>query len=248
MPGRNSPALLTESIWNRALKSFDWKPAGAGPARERRSSLGREAGGTRALSYAKSLPMRITKPRAATGVCAYFPRILHDTGNAELVRAASENVIRNAVSHTEEGTQVDVMVLKHVPNSQGGDAVIRVRDHGKGVPEASLADIFLPFYRVGDARERSAGGSGLGLSITDRAVRLHGGSVKAENCADGGLVVELRFPADDERKEPAARDAIPSALASLIWPSNSICACHLSDIVWRRDSTRPYQIVRCPRL
>ena len=91
-------------------------------------------------------------------------------------------MIRNAVSHTEEGTQVDV-VLKHVPNSQGGEAVIRVRDHGKGVPEASLVDIFLPFYRVGDARERSAGGSGLGLSITDRAVRLHGGSVKAENSA-----------------------------------------------------------------
>jgi len=128
------------------------------------------------------------------------------TGNAELVRAATENVIRNAVSHTEEGTQVDV-VLKHVPNSQGGDAVIRVRDHGKGVPEASLADIFLPFYRVGDARERSAGGSGLGLSITDRAVRLHGGSVKAENCADGGLVVELKFPLS-ANETPTAKEAI----------------------------------------
>jgi two-component system sensor histidine kinase CpxA len=124
-----------------------------------------------------------------------------------LVRAATENVIRNAVSHTEEGTQVDV-VLKHVPNSQGGDAVIRVRDHGKGVPEASLVDIFLPFYRVGDARERSAGGSGLGLSITDRAVRLHGGSVKAENSADGGLVVELKFPLT-ANETPAAKEAIP---------------------------------------
>src|ERR1700683_409070 len=129
------------------------------------------------------------------------------TGDAQLVRAAAENVIRNAVSHTEEGTQVDV-VLKHVPNSQGGDAVIRVRDHGKGVPEAFLADIFLPFYRVGDARERSAGGSGLGLSITDRAVRLHGGSVNAENCADGGLVVELRFPLMTNEM-PAAKDATP---------------------------------------
>jgi len=129
------------------------------------------------------------------------------TGNAELVRAATENVIRNAVSHTEEGTQVDV-VLKHVPNSQGGEAVIRVRDHGKGVPEASLVDIFLPFYRVGDARERSAGGSGLGLSITDRAVRLHGGSVKAENCADGGLVVELKFPLT-ANETPTGKEAIP---------------------------------------
>jgi signal transduction histidine kinase len=128
-------------------------------------------------------------------------------GDAQLVRAAAENVIRNALSHTEEGTCVDV-TLKFVSRPQSKTAVIRVRDRGKGVPEESLADIFLPFYRVGDARERSAGGSGLGLSITDRAVRLHGGSVKAENCKEGGLVVELRFPATASDKEPT-QDAMP---------------------------------------
>jgi two-component system sensor histidine kinase CpxA len=128
-------------------------------------------------------------------------------GDAQLVRAAAENVIRNALSHTEERTSVDV-TLKLVPGSNSETAVIRVRDRGKGVPEESLADIFLPFYRVGDARERSAGGSGLGLSITDRAVRLHGGSVKAENCEEGGLVVELQFPAVASEKE-TTQDAMP---------------------------------------
>jgi two-component system sensor histidine kinase CpxA len=128
-------------------------------------------------------------------------------GDAQLVRAAAENVIRNALSHTEERTSVDV-TLKLVPGSNSETAVIRVRDRGKGVPEESLADIFLPFYRVGDARERSAGGSGLGLSITDRAVRLHGGSVKAENCEEGGLVVELQFPAAASEKE-TTQDAMP---------------------------------------
>jgi signal transduction histidine kinase len=129
------------------------------------------------------------------------------TGNADLVRAATENVIRNAVNHTEEGTHVEV-ILKHEPSSEGGTALIRVRDHGKGVPEGSLVDIFLPFYRVGDARERSAGGSGLGLSITERAVRLHRGNVKAKNCEDGGLVVELRFP-DASKERGLAEDATP---------------------------------------
>jgi two-component system sensor histidine kinase CpxA len=57
-----------------------------------------------------------------------------------------------------------------------------------------LVNIFTPFYRVGDSRERSSGGSGLGLSIADRAIRLHGGNVKAENNPDGGLVVEARIP------------------------------------------------------
>src|SRR2546430_8954344 len=59
--------------------------------------------------------------------------------------------------------------------------LISVRDHGSGVPEGALADIFHPFYRVGDARERETGGAGLGLTIVDRTGRLHGGTVRAAN-------------------------------------------------------------------
>jgi signal transduction histidine kinase len=128
-------------------------------------------------------------------------------GDPQLVRAAAENVIRNALSHTAEGTSVEVS-LELESKSRQDTAVIRVRDCGKGVPEEFLADIFLPFYRVGDARERSAGGSGLGLSITERAVRLHGGSVKAQNCAERGLVVELRFPVAAGEKK-VVQDAMP---------------------------------------
>jgi len=106
---------------------------------------------------------------------------------------AIENVIRNAVNYTDEGTEVQITLKKSHANGNG-IAVISVRDHGRGVPEESLRDIFLPFYRVGDARDRFSGGSGLGLSITERAVRLHGGKVKAENCPDGGLLVELSLP------------------------------------------------------
>src|SRR6202167_3722265 len=114
-------------------------------------------------------------------------------GNRQLLRSAIENVIRNAVNYTDEGTEVQITLKKSHSNGNGM-AVISVRDHGRGVPEESLRDIFLPFYRVGDARDRFSGGSGLGLSITERAVRLHGGKVKAENCPDGGLLVELSLP------------------------------------------------------
>ena len=72
---------------------------------------------------------------------------------------------------------------------------IAVRDHGSGVPEAALPHIFQAFYRVGDARVRGTGGVGLGLTIVDRTIRLHGGTVRAANAADGGLVVELTVPA-----------------------------------------------------
>jgi two-component system, OmpR family, sensor histidine kinase CpxA len=115
------------------------------------------------------------------------------TGNREVLGSAIENVIRNAVSYTAEGTEVEVSLLT-AENSVGRQAVVRVRDHGRGVPEELLSDIFIPFYRVADARERSSGGTGLGLSIAERAARLHGGGAKAENCSEGGLVIELRFP------------------------------------------------------
>jgi len=114
-------------------------------------------------------------------------------GNRQLLRSAIENVIRNAVSYTAEGTEVQI-ALKRSASNGTGTALISVRDHGSGVPEESLRDIFLPFYRVGDARDRLSGGSGLGLSITERAVRLHGGTVKAQNCKDGGLLVEMQLP------------------------------------------------------
>lgn len=109
-----------------------------------------------------------------------------------LLRSAVENVVRNAVRFTPEGTAVEVALQRQ--NGGGDFAVISVRDHGSGVSEESLEEIFRPFYRAEDARDRqSGGGTGLGLAITERAVRMHGGTVKAENVKDGGLAVEMRL-------------------------------------------------------
>ena len=67
-------------------------------------------------------------------------------------------------------------------------------DSGPGVSEKELDKIFEPFYRIDNARERSTGGVGLGLAITDQAIRLHGGSVRASNLPEGGLLVEMHIP------------------------------------------------------
>jgi signal transduction histidine kinase len=72
--------------------------------------------------------------------------------------------------------------------------VIHVSDSGPGVPQEALAKIFEPFYRLDDARNRQTGGAGLGLSIADRAIRLHGGQVRASNRKEGGLEVQIRIP------------------------------------------------------
>jgi two-component system sensor histidine kinase CpxA len=115
-------------------------------------------------------------------------------GDPELLRSAIENVVRNATRYTAEGTVVEIR-LEWRMSEKGAEAVIRVLDSGPGVPNEDLEKILQPFYRLDDARNRQTGGAGLGLSIADRAVRLHGGQLRASNRPEGGLEVEIRIPA-----------------------------------------------------
>jgi signal transduction histidine kinase len=108
-------------------------------------------------------------------------------GFEEMVRSAVENVARNAIRHTAEGTSVEISL-----EAAGPRAVLRVRDYGPGVPESMLSDIFLPFRRAGTG---DAEGAGLGLAIAARAVEVHRGTIRAMNAAGGGLAVEINLPA-----------------------------------------------------
>ncbi|MGO9650559.1 MAG: ATP-binding protein [Terriglobales bacterium] len=119
------------------------------------------------------------------------------TGNARLLQSAIENVVRNAVRYTEPGTNVQVR-LEQGLGAKGPEAVVRVTDSGPGVPEEALDKLFRPFYRIDDARGRQTGGVGLGLAITERAVALHGGVIRAVNRPQGGLMVEIRLPLGPE--------------------------------------------------
>lgn len=112
-------------------------------------------------------------------------------GNAELLHSAIENVVRNAIRYTEAGTSVDVSLERH------GDSqvLLTICDHGTGVPHADLPKIFEPFYRVAEARDRESGGAGLGLAIADRVIRLHEGTIRAENLQPAGFKVVIEIPA-----------------------------------------------------
>ena len=119
-------------------------------------------------------------------------------GSDALIRSAVENVLRNAVRYTEEGTAVEVSL------SNGDDkARITIRDHGEGVPEQELSNLFKPFYRVGEARDRGSGGTGLGLAIAEQAVRLHKGTIRARNENDG-LAVEIVLNCEEKNVAKAA--------------------------------------------
>ena len=110
-------------------------------------------------------------------------------GDRELLRRAVENVVRNAIRYAPEGSDIEVNLTRN-----HAYAVISVRDFGPGVPEESLGNLFKPFFRVEADRNRSSGGGvGLGLSIAERAVAVHGGRIRVRN-ASPGLLVEIVLP------------------------------------------------------
>jgi two-component system sensor histidine kinase CpxA len=114
-------------------------------------------------------------------------------GSAELLHGAIENIVRNAIRYTENGTAIEVRI-ECDDSSSGASVRLVVRDYGPGVPESELKNIFQPFYRVTGARDRQSGGTGLGLAIADRVIRVHGGTIHAENAAPRGLKIEIALP------------------------------------------------------
>ncbi len=110
-------------------------------------------------------------------------------GNEHLLRSAIENVLRNAVRYTKDETAVQMTIEK-----LDSEVLLKIQDHGAGVPADELDKLFRPFYRVEAARDRKSGGVGLGLAIAERAVSSHNGEISATNTEDG-LLVEIKLPA-----------------------------------------------------
>ncbi len=99
------------------------------------------------------------------------------------------NLIDNALRHTASGGAVMVET-----DARGGDAVIRVRDTGVGIPYRDLPHIFERFYVVDRSRTRESGGAGLGLAIVKGIVDAHGGSISAESMLGSGSAFTIRLP------------------------------------------------------
>jgi two-component system OmpR family sensor kinase len=109
-------------------------------------------------------------------------------GDAAVLAAGIENVLRNALCYSPPGGRVEIALA-----TDGDAARIRIRDHGSGVPETELPQIFEPFHRAAQARSPGDGGYGLGLAVTAGAARLHGGAVAARNHPAGGLEVMIEL-------------------------------------------------------
>ena len=120
--------------------------------------------------------------RTGTGDAAFI-------GERFLVRQAVENILNNAVEFTPRGGVISVRI------SAGGDDHIEltVEDSGAGIPSYAEDRIFERFYSLKrpDTGKKS---SGLGLSLVQEIMNLHGGTVTVRNRATGGAMAMLRFP------------------------------------------------------
>ena len=110
-------------------------------------------------------------------------------GNAELMRRALDNIVRNALRFSGRGQVVQVDVDA---DEVAGCFVLSVKDQGPGAPPESLLVMFDPFVSVHEGGYGK--GYGLGLAIARRTILAHGGSIKAENRPERGLAVTVRLP------------------------------------------------------
>lgn len=116
------------------------------------------------------------------------------TADGELLTRAISNLLRNAVRYAGQNGGISVRARRDGPVAR-----IVVADRGPGVPEAELARIFDPFYRVENSRDRATGGVGLGLAIVKTCVESCGGTVECRNRAPHGLEVALCLPISSAR-------------------------------------------------
>lgn len=119
---------------------------------------------------------------------------LHINADRELLWRVFENLLRNALIHS--GDAGAIQVLAH--QTEGEQIMVSVSDSGPGIDEAQIENIFEPFFRIDEARNRNSGGHGLGLAIAASAVRRHDGRISASNRKEGGLEVCVLLPLKQE--------------------------------------------------
>jgi len=102
------------------------------------------------------------------------------------LRRALSNVIDNAVKYGDRA-MVSIVI-------EDTALKILVEDDGPGIAQELQEDVFRPFLRLEESRNRETGGTGLGLSVARTILRSHGGDIRLKNRAEGGLCVELRLP------------------------------------------------------
>jgi heavy metal sensor kinase len=104
------------------------------------------------------------------------------------------NIVDNAIKYNLPQGKIDISIKK-----EQGFVVTEVKDTGIGIAEKDLDKVFDRFYRVDQSRSKEIGGVGLGLSICDEIVKLHGGRIELRSKLDEGTIVTVYLKRDEDR-------------------------------------------------
>jgi signal transduction histidine kinase len=117
-------------------------------------------------------------------------------GDEARLRQVITNLMSNALSHTPDGTPVDVRLHTEGPNGHlpVPSVTLEVADHGPGLPPEQAERVFERFYRADRARARRTGGAGLGLAIVAALVAAHGGVVGVNTAPRNGATFWFALP------------------------------------------------------
>jgi CheY-like chemotaxis protein len=116
------------------------------------------------------------------------------------------NLLNNAAKYTEQGGKITVTA-----ECEDRTAIIRIKDTGIGIPADKLPRIFDMFMQVDRSLERARGGLGIGLSLVQKLVELHGGSVTAYSPGPGqGSEFVVRLPLMDECPPADTSESVPT--------------------------------------
>jgi signal transduction histidine kinase len=129
--------------------------------------------------------------RAAQKHLRFTVRGDHARVNADPMRIqqALANLIDNAIKYGGRDNTIDIDV-----SESRGAAVVRIGDHGEGIPPSERDGIFRRFYRVDKSRSQSVSGTGLGLAITRHLILLHGGTIEVESEPGKGATFVVSLP------------------------------------------------------
>jgi two-component system OmpR family sensor kinase len=117
-------------------------------------------------------------------------------GDEARLRQVLTNLMSNALSHTPDGTPIDVRILAHGPDGRlpVPSVTIEVDDHGPGLSKEQAERVFERFYRADQARRRKTGGAGLGLAIVRALVAAHGGTTGVDTAPGSGAMFWITLP------------------------------------------------------
>ena len=117
-------------------------------------------------------------------------------GDEARLRQVITNLMSNALSHTPDGTPIDVRILTHGPDGRltVPSVTVEVDDQGPGLSKEQADRVFERFYRADQARGRRTGGAGLGLAIVAALVTAHGGAVGVDTAPGRGAMFWITLP------------------------------------------------------